>query len=191
MLEMESSFDAAYMRSLTERPLIAQGPGCPLIKQKLELLCNIMPKLTIEPRISIVKSFYQNGSSVLATRRKFVNVYGTRNGVATSSISDLITKFGTVHDIRKGNVGPPKTVTTEETVAKVQDLISNNPTTSSRRGAQEVGMKREFFRKILKTRLMMFPYKTHFVQPLSTSNFYDRWCFANTIIEMIDNKSIY
>ncbi|GFW59214.1 hypothetical protein TNCV_2781451 [Trichonephila clavipes] len=72
-----------------------------------------------------MKIYYQISSSVTATRRKLDSEYGTRNGVANSTISDLIKKFeehGTVYDMRQGNVGSPKTVT-EKNIARVQEKV--------------------------------------------------------------------
>ncbi len=94
--------------------------------------------LTTEQRIFVVKTFYQTNNKS-ETCRRFNEQFHRQ--IRRETVADIIDRFeenGTVDDKKRS--GRPFVVRTEENKAAVKSLFSNDPTTSTRRAASELGI---------------------------------------------------
>ncbi|GFX97873.1 uncharacterized protein TNCV_4905241 [Trichonephila clavipes] len=106
-----------------------------------------------------------------AARRCFQTRFNVSKGPDAKTIRTLFAKFqrtGSVTDDLVGNVGCKQTAVTPQNVATVSRIIQQSPTSSVRRTASEVGLKRSITEKIMRKSLHMFPFKiqTHHTVPV-------------------------
>lgn len=83
-----------------------------------------------------------------------------------------------------------ETVATPANVERVRELFQEQPATSTRRAAQQLGLSHMTVHNILTKKLDMFPYKIQIQQPLKQVNFDQRFDFANEILERIRMNEI-
>lgn len=117
------------------------------------------------------------------------------NDVSPANVSILrqVDKFhdnGTILNLSKGRSGRPRTSTDADNVALVDEFFSENPTASTRRASLVTGIPRTSLRRILKTKLKLFPYKIQVFQELSDFDMERRLEFARKMIDMGLQKSI-
>lgn len=77
----------------------------------------------------------------------------------------LIGKFeetGSTQDDLKGKAGRHVTVRTEENIEVVSNILENDPETSVRRVAQQVGLSYGTTRTIMRKDLNLYPYKNNY-----------------------------
>ncbi|KAK9730223.1 hypothetical protein QE152_g15446 [Popillia japonica] len=77
-----------------------------------------------------------------------------------------------------------------ETIERVRENLTAQPSTSTSRSSQELEIPRTTLRRILKQDLKMRPYKIQINQPLRPFDMERRFDFANEIIERIENGSM-
>lgn len=82
------------------------------------------------------------------------------------------------------------TVTTEENVERVKELYEAEPSTSIRRGAQQLGLSRESFRVIARDTACLYPYKIQIYQQLTDRDAERRLNFGNEMLEQIRLKNV-
>jgi len=93
-----------------------------------------MVRYTIQERVEIIRTFYQQGSSVRNVWQHWLQHHHGRNPPAKSSISALVAKFekdGTVLNVHKERSGRPRTVVTPEIAADVHLILMDEPSTST------------------------------------------------------------
>ncbi|GFT00104.1 uncharacterized protein TNCV_1672401 [Trichonephila clavipes] len=127
---------------------------------------------SIQERVFLVLEYHRRvpQESPTATRRSFQARFNVPKGPDAKTIRTLFAKFqrtGSVTDDLVGNVGRKQTAVTPQNVATVSGIIQQNPMSSVRRTASEVGLKRSSTQKILRKSLHMFPFKfqTHHAVP--------------------------
>lgn len=82
------------------------------------------------------------------------------------------------------------TIRVPETIERVREHFTAQPSTSTSRASQELEIPRTTLRRILKQDLKMKPYKIQINQPLRPFDMERRFDFANEIIERIENGSM-
>ena len=82
---------------------------------------------------------------------------------------------GSVSDLPR--TGRRRSVRTAENVALVENSIVENPDTSIRRRATQIGMSRRSLQRILRE-LHFFPYKIQMVEALQTTDLQSRLAYA-------------
>ena len=105
----------------------------------------------------------------------------------------LISKFeetGSVLDDREGKSGRKLTVTTEENIEKAKQLFENEPETSIRRGAQQLGISKSSLANIVRHELNLYPYKIQLYHQMVDHDVSRRFDFANVIIEMMESGQL-
>ena len=119
-----------------------------------------MDKYTIEQRVQIIKTYYQNNESVQKTFRALREFYGRNNRPVGSTTRRLVNKFessGTVTDtivpVRQRNAR------SEPNIAAVNESVRENPNLSVPRRSQELGISQTSTRRILRKYLGLHPYK--------------------------------
>lgn len=148
-----------------------------------------MKNYTIKQRVSIVKTYYENGSSISNTRRKLCQEFGLKNVPSINCIRNVIMKFeefGVVTDIPK--CGRPQNVRIPENIAKVRESVESNPGISIRRRSQELDISQTSLQRILKLELHMKPYKIQLVQELQIIDHQKRLNYSNSILKLHDQN---
>ncbi|CAK9817074.1 Transposable element Tc3 transposase [Anthophora quadrimaculata] len=143
-----------------------------------------MDRYTLQQRIHIIQTYYENGRSLISTYRKLRNYFGVNNRPNQSSIQRLVKKFeetGCVVD--KPKSGRPKTVRTNENIAAVCESVKNEPTTSISRRSQELGISYGSVWRILHADLHLPAYRIQLTQELKEKDHLQRRNFASWIIE--------
>jgi len=85
-----------------------------------------------EQRVLIIKTIYQNGSSVLQTQRKLHDSFGQNHIPHKTTILHIVKNFETrrIADVLK--FGRPHSARTAENITTVRDSVAENLKTSVR-----------------------------------------------------------
>ncbi|KAK9729989.1 Helix-turn-helix domain (DUF4817) [Popillia japonica] len=162
-----------------------------------------MASYPTEVRVELIKYYYKSGESLAATARHLRTLFGRNNAPtdgkgkkkeinlekivvkfeATASAADERYERSTVRE-RQNTIRVP------ETIERVREHFTAQPSTSNSRASQELEIPRTTLRRILKQDLKMKPYKIQINQPLRPFDMERRFDFANKIIERIENGSM-
>lgn len=127
----------------------------------------IMERFTKEQRVLIIKTFYSTQSCIAETLRKLRPIFGRNNLPSRLTITRLVNKFeqyGIVTD--KAVPHRVRRARTEQNIQIVRQSVAEEPTLSTRRRSQQLGIKRTSLQTILKKDLCLFPYKVQITQEL-------------------------
>ena len=109
-------------------------------------------------RIEVVCLYFESGGSVTTVLRRFHAAHGARVTLSAPAIRAVVNKFlstGSVEDAPR--TGRPRSARTDETIAAVAQDVEENPSTSTRHRAQQVGVSERSLRRILHEELGVFP----------------------------------
>src|SRR5690349_14418587 len=100
-----------------------------------------MERCTVEQRVLIIKNYYQNGESLIATIRKVRPLSGRNNVPNSSTVKRIIEKFestGSVTDVKHKTRA--RRGRSEQNITAVRESVTDRPETSIRHRAQELDM---------------------------------------------------
>uniref|UniRef100_A0A0N5C9I2 DUF4817 domain-containing protein n=1 Tax=Strongyloides papillosus TaxID=174720 RepID=A0A0N5C9I2_STREA len=143
-----------------------------------------------EERSMIVRFYYSNGSSIIATQRAFRKHFNTRKAPSRRAIKNMVQRFeehGSVNDLPR--TGRPRTVTSDENAQRVKDSIDKNDKISIRKRAKELCIPRASLRRILAQELHLFPYKIQLTHKFEVSDRKQRLKCANTLQNLMIHDS--
>lgn len=143
-----------------------------------------MEKYSLEERVLIMQTYYENGRSVTETRRKLRGKFAPDHFPSESMVHRLMSKLetkGVLTDLP--HPSGSRTVRTEENIALVASSVNNDPGTSIRRRSQELGISTTSIFKIMHCDLNLFPYKIQLTQVLQPSDHLERRKFADFVLE--------
>lgn len=146
-----------------------------------------MNQFSREQHVQIVKTYYENHSSVRATFRALRQFYGAIGRPAESTIRRLINKFEATGSVN--NQPTPtrrRNVRSAQNVAAVRDSVRENPRQSISRRAQELRLSETSLRRILHLNLGMHPYKIQLTQELKINDHRQRRIFADWALEQLE-----
>jgi len=150
-------------------------------------------ELTIKSRVFVVENYWFHQRSPSTVVNEYSKQFGKKNAPTPQTVLNIVKKFhdnGTVLDLRKGKAGPKVTQNTEENAERVSDYFDENPTTSTRRASVELGIPRSTLRRIIKSKLKLYPYKIQVFQELSEFDMERRVEFANHLLAQIESNDI-
>ena len=148
-----------------------------------------MERYSTNQRVLVVKTFYQNQSSITVTLRKLRQILGRNNVPTKATVYRIVREFeerGTVADRPK--LGPRRTVATPENIAAVQESVAESPTTSIRHRSQELGISPSVLWRILHKDLHLFPYKIQLTQKLLPQDHASRRAYANNMLQLVNDN---
>ena len=102
-----------------------------------------MEKFTTEQRVKIIEFYFENGRSIVATQRSYMRNFNVRHPPSRPAIMNLVARFqehGSVSD--RSRSGRGRSVRTRENTEAARRSIEENPTTSTQRRSQELGISR-------------------------------------------------
>lgn len=143
-----------------------------------------MQRFTLQERLQVIKNYYQNSSSVVATQRTFSKDLGRHHRFSDKAIRRIVQKFEsefTLHDTK-----PPTRVRearSDENIAAVKASVEGRPKTSINRRSQELGLSYSTTWRILRWDLGLHPYKMVLTQKLEPGDHQKRREFADWALE--------
>ncbi|KAK9759090.1 Helix-turn-helix domain (DUF4817) [Popillia japonica] len=152
-----------------------------------------MASYPTEVRVELIKYYYRNGESFAATARHLRTLFGRNNASTENTIKRIVVKFeatASAADERSTVRERQNTIRVPETIERVGEHFTAQPSTSISRASQGLEIPRTTLRRILKQDLKMKPYKIQINQPLRPFDMERRFDFANEIIERIENGSM-
>ena len=144
-------------------------------------------RLTPEQRFQIVKTYFENRSSVRATRRALVRFYDRNNRPSESLIKKTLTRFRTKFTLIDSNHVRRKTVRTQQTIAAVRQSVEEDGKTSIRKRSQQLNLCYSTTWKILHKDLSFSAYKIQLVQQLKPNDNQLRMSFVQWAEEKLVN----
>lgn len=143
-----------------------------------------MDRFTTAQRVRIVKMFYKNGDSAVATYRALRPEYGRHNRPSQQTILNVVNKFeqnGLVTDIRRPV--HRRNARSLENIAAVSASVTADPNLSIPRRAQQLGLSYGSAWRILHLDLHLHPYKVQITQELKPADHGQRRTYANWVLE--------
>ncbi|XP_014473878.1 PREDICTED: uncharacterized protein LOC106744010 [Dinoponera quadriceps] len=133
---------------------------------------------TGEHRGFAVRSFLENGRSVIATQRAMRLRFHIPRHVSVPDGKTIKRWVSSLEEtgstVRTHAVGRPRTATTPENVQLVRVSVERSPRRSARRHAVALGLSDRSVRRILHEELFFHPYKIMLVQELKHDDFVNR-----------------
>ena len=129
-----------------------------------------MLKFTDQQPLEIIKNYYQNSESVVATLRALTPIFGRNNRPTRLAVRAIVDKFATKFTLL--DVPVPKRhriARSEEIIAAVSASIQNEPNQSILCRSQELGIAQTTLRRIMRNDLGLHAFKiklTHELKPL-------------------------
>ena len=100
-----------------------------------------MVKFTNQKRLEIIKNYYRNSESVVATLRALTPIFGRNNRPTRQAVRAIVDKFETKFTLLNVLVRKRRRIArSEEIVATVSASIQNEPNQSILRRSQELGI---------------------------------------------------
>jgi hypothetical protein len=147
-------------------------------------------RYSLSDRIFIVKNWYSSGESPAVMMRKWSSAFKNRDKPSANTVKALIAKFekiGTVADDTDSMKTKAKSARTPENVSTSREILDSEPSTSTRRLAQQLEVFPATAWRIARKDLGVYPYKIQVAQPLDQAAMEKRLEFANIMCDMINN----
>lgn len=144
-----------------------------------------MNHYTPQERGIMVSMFLRHNSSIVLTQREFQRRFPGRprpTGQTLRRLARRLEETGSTRDAPKA--GRPRSSRTAENIAAVAQDVEEDPGTSTRRRATQLGINRRSLRRILVKDLKMFPYKVQTVHQLLDVDRQTRVIYANAILNL-------
>ena len=126
-----------------------------------------MERYTIQQRVKVIQTYYENGRSNQNAYRALRDFFGQFDRPNVRTIAKIVEKFeqtGSVEDVR--TPVHARTARTAENIAAVRDSVAEEPSTSTRRRAQQLHLSRSSLMNIMHKDLHLHAYKVQLAQEL-------------------------
>lgn len=134
----------------------------------------MMKSYSLEQRLFFVKTYYRNGESITVTLRKCRTKYGQHFTLARETLRQLIKKFEQTGSLADRAIpGRPRTGRTSHNIAAVRNSVDADPTISTRRRAQQLGLSTSTVHLILKEELHVHSHRVQITQQLASGAILD------------------
>lgn len=145
-----------------------------------------MPSYSTEQHVQVIKLYYLNNCSLVATMRALRPFYGLQYRPSQSTIQRLMAKFevtGSVNNLpRLVRLRNGRSV---DNIAAVHRSVDENPKQSIPRRSQELGISMSSTWRILHRDLGMHPYKIQLTQKIMENDHRPRRVFADWVLEQL------
>ena len=126
---------------------------------------------SITQHIKIIKTYYKNGDSAIATYHALRGNYGLHNRPTTQTINKIVKKFketGVVPNI--GRLAHHRFARSAENIAIVSENVAEDPNVLIPRRSQELGLSYGTLWRTLHLDLHLHPYKVQITQKLKPAD---------------------
>ena len=119
-----------------------------------------MVKFTNQQRLEIIKNYYRNSDSVIATLRALTPIFGRNNRPTLQAVPAIVDEFQTKFTLLDVPVPKRRRIArSEEIIAAVSALIQNEPNQSIPRRSQELGIAETTLWRIMRKDLGLHAFK--------------------------------
>ena len=119
-----------------------------------------MAKFTNQQRLEIIKNYYRNSESVVATLRALTPIFGRNNRPTRQAVRAIVDKFETKFTLLNVLVpNRPRIARSEEVIAAVSASIQNEPNQSIPRRSQELSIAQRTLWRIMRKDLGLHAFK--------------------------------
>ncbi|XP_015432539.1 PREDICTED: uncharacterized protein LOC107188711 [Dufourea novaeangliae] len=149
----------------------------------------IMAKFTDEQRLEIIKTYYRNSESVVATLRALTPIFGRNNRPTRQAVRAMVNKFESTYSLL--NIPVPvrqRTGRSIENIAAVRASVQNEPNQSIPRRSQELGICQTTLWRILLKDLHLHPYKIKLTQELKPLDHLRRRNFSDFVLQKFEEN---
>ncbi|XP_025266325.1 uncharacterized protein LOC105254594 isoform X2 [Camponotus floridanus] len=146
-----------------------------------------------EHRAFAVERFFRNNSYTVTVRefRKKFQIARTKPVFSDNTLRLWVKNFRETGSVlKKKPPGPPLTVRTSPTIAKVRLSLENSPSRSARLHAQNLKISDRTLRRILHEDLNFHPYKIMYTQQLKVADHKERIQFSRTMLQKIKSREV-
>ena len=126
-----------------------------------------MVKFTNQQRFEIIKNYYRNSESVVATFRAHTPIFSLNNRLSRQAVRAIVDKFETKFILLDVPVPKRRHIAqSEEIIAAVSASIQNEPNQSIPRRSQELGITQTTLWRIMQKDLGLHAFKIKLTQEL-------------------------
>ncbi|XP_053949535.1 uncharacterized protein LOC128857797 [Anastrepha ludens] len=157
-----------------------------------------MERYPIAQRVKVIQAYYENGCSNQNAYRALRDFFGQFNRPNVRTIGKMMQKFEQTGSV--GDVKTPvhaRTARTAENIAGVRDSVVEEPSTSTRRRAQQLHLSRSSLMNIILKDLHLHAYKVQLTQELKPLDHFKRrqcsewWQEMATVHDQFSKKIIF
>lgn len=153
-----------------------------------------MSRLTVADRVLIVQLYYSNGESPTATISKFIatkKTHNDRDAPTHQTIRNIIERFcstGSVADLpRSGRPG-----VSSETISTIKSAVEeHHGRVSISTLSESTDIPHSTVHKILKSHLLLYPYRLHILQHLNDNDLQSRKVFCQKLLNTLSSDSSF
>ena len=125
-----------------------------------------MVKFTNQQRLEIIKNYYRNSESVVATSRALTPIFGRNNRPTRQAVRAIVDKFETKFTLLDVQMLKRRIARSEEIIAAVSASIQNEPNQSIPRRSRELGIAQRTLCRIMRKDLGLHTFKIKLTQEL-------------------------
>lgn len=141
---------------------------------------------SVEERVEIISIFFENGKCARRTANLFNQLHEDKQ-LHHSYVLELVRKFRQTGSVANQKKNYENRVRTEEAEVAILGHINLDPTTSTRKLAEESGFSRTTVRRVLKLH-NFHPYKIHLVQEINEDDPDRRLQFCEIMTDKINTN---
>ena len=139
-----------------------------------------MVKFTNQQRLEIIKNYYRNSKSVVATLRALTPIFGRNNRPTRQAVRAIVDKLETKFTLLDVPVPKRRRIArSEEIIAAVSASIQIEPNQSIPRRSQELGIAQTTLWRIMRKDLGLHAFKIKLTQELKPRDHLKRRNFSN------------
>ena len=152
-----------------------------------------MVKFTNQQRLGIIKNYYRNSESVVATLRALTPIFGCNNRPTQQAVRAIVDKFKTKFTLLDVPVPKRRRIArSEEIIAAVSASIQNEPNQSIPRRPQELGIAQTTLWRIMRKDLGLHAFKIKLTQELKPLDHLKRRNSSNwALAKLEDNEEFH
>ena len=149
----------------------------------------IVVKFTNQQRLEIIKNYYRNSESVVATLRMLTPIFGRNNRPTRQAVRAIVDKFETKFTLLDVLVPKRRHIArSEEIIAAVSAPIRNEPNHSIPRRSQELGIAQTTLWRIMRKDLGLHAFKIKLTQELKALDHLKRRNFSNWALAKLEEN---
>ena len=126
----------------------------------------MMVKFTNQQRLEIIKNYYRNSESVVATLKALTPIFGRNNRPIRRAVPAIVDKFETKFTLLDVPVPKRRIARSEGIMAAVSASIQNEPNQSIPRRSQELGIAQTTLWRIMRKDLGLHAFKIKLTQEI-------------------------
>ena len=152
-----------------------------------------MVKFANQQRLEIIKNYYRNFGSVVATLKALTPIFGRNNRPTLQGVRAIVDKFETKFTLLDVPVPKRRRIArSEEIIAAVSASIQNEPNQSIPRRSQELDIAQMTLWRIMRKDLGLHAFKIKLTQELKLLDHLKRRNFSNwALTELEENEEFH